>query len=168
MRERGVRSPLRGACGVPAHVAAGATLPPRAPQVLRRGCDAADHGACLSLANMLDHGIGARPDPVTARRLLEPLCGMEPSWQAVSACQHLGNLYEHGRGVPRDVVRTMKLLERVCRMDARACVRLGALQQAGTFAEADRAAARRSFQRSCEAGIPAACDALAELGETED
>ncbi len=137
--------------------------------LLRRACDAGDLDACRSLASLLEHGIGAPPDPRAARRILEPICRSDAEgWEVASACGSLGWLFESGRGGGRDLAQALALYERRCALDAQACLRLGALQQEGALGDVDLVAARASYQRSCTAGIPAACIALAELDATTE
>ena len=144
-----------------------------------RGCDLGDARSCSSMANKIQHGIGAERDVAAAVQLFEKACALGYGL----GCRSAAEMHETGRqarlqtlqpqpipatpkaDVPKSVPRAVEYHGRACEHDdLEACYSAARLLAAGEGIEMDRAKSLALFLRACRDGMVPACTDAAALG----
>jgi TPR repeat protein len=144
-----------------------------------RGCELGDARSCSSMANDIEHGIGAERDVAAAVQLFEKACALGEGL----GCRHAANMHETGRrarlqtlqpqpipttpkaDVPKNAPRAVEYHGRACEHDdPEACYIAARLLAAGEGIEVDRTKSLALFSRACRDGMVLACTDAAALG----
>lgn len=131
----------------------------------RRACEEGMAPACNNLGFNLYTGQGATWSAAEAAVAYQRACDLGDPY----GCANVGELTEYGIGVPPDDTKAAALYEQACTDDAfPGCPRLGVMLEEGRGGKAkDVKRARELYARSCVAGSPDGCRALAALAERE-
>lgn len=146
-------SPCRGeAC-----LAAADADPPRAMEMLDKGCSDGVTDACGEAARRREFGFGTAIDLPAAFAAYERLCEAG----AVRGCMAAGNMLRKGTAPGgADPARARALIQRACEAgDGLGCMAVAQI----AMEDADFPAARAAAERACKLGEPLGCGAVQQL-----
>jgi uncharacterized protein len=142
---------------------------PRAMKLWEDGCDADIAFGCYNAGLYYSTGRGeiARNDDKARAFFTRAATGFKrgcdeqhrPDW-----CSQLGTMYEEGHGMPVDLPRAIALHRRACEGNQEgSCYRLARLIERDVPGAGKREEARGFYEKGCNGGIAASCDAADRL-----